>query len=635
VSDEAREDGRAVDDASNDPAFVRLLEKLRTEHNFDFREYKHMSLARRIRARLQQVRVESFEAYLIYLDRHADEHVALFNTILINVTGFLRDPDAWKVFAGDVIPRLIDDAADTRSLRLWSAGCSSGEEAYTLAMLIADHLGDRARDFNVKIYATDVDEEALGVARHGLYRLDDLRELPSEMVENHFTREGQTYRFRRDLRRWCIFGRHNVARDPPLSHVDALVCRNVLIYFTAELQERILARFHYAVRERGFLFLGRSESLLARSRWFTPYHVKWRIFQRTTAPAPTVAAAIQRSISEPTAQISAAARAGDPDATLARLQRLIEALPSPSIFIDAADTVLVWNPAADAFFDIPASHAVGRKFRDLDVSYRVEGLRAQIEAVKSSHIPARLEHVAFTRRSGETVHAEIAIVPIVESNRVTAVAVYGIDATESSKLKEQISRLAEQHATAIEELQSTNEELETTNEELQSTNEELETTNEELQSTNEELETTVEELQAANSELGNLNSEMERRSSETRRFEEYQRAVLSSLPSPVIVLDASGIITTWNAAAQRLWGIEPDHVLNRPFWTLPVGDLGQKMRDALDRVRTTGIAETIAGTFSVPGSGRRDLTIEVTPLSIPGGPVTGVVGVVVSNDPRA
>src|SRR5262245_49946473 len=238
-----------VDEATAaDAGLVRLLERLSTKYSFDFREYKRTSLARRIRIRMQQVRIDSFDRYIEYLDLHPDEHVALFNTILINITGFFRDPEAWRVLGNEVIPRLIEQAAESRSLRVWSIGCSSGEEAYSLAMLLADQLGSRGRDFNVKIYATDVDEEALAAGRQGLYRLEDVKDVPTSLVERHFSREGQTYRFRRDLRRWVIFGRHNVVRDPPLSHIDLLLCRNVMIYFTTDLQEKILARFHYAIR---------------------------------------------------------------------------------------------------------------------------------------------------------------------------------------------------------------------------------------------------------------------------------------------------------------------------------------------------------------------------------------------------
>src|SRR5262245_53319427 len=272
--------------------FRSLLEKLSGRYNFDFREYKEASLARRIRARMAQVRVDSFAAYSNFLDLNPNEHVALFNTILINVTNFFRDPEAWKALADEVIPRIVEEAGDGRSVRIWSAGCSSGEEPYSIAMLLDEHLGEAANNYSVKIYGTDVDEEALTAARHALYRTEQLKDVPDRLLERYFTRDGQLYRFRRDVRRWCIFGSHNLTQAPPLSHIDLLICRNVLIYFTAELQERILTRFHYSIREDGFLFLGRSESLLARSRQFSPVHLKWRIFRRIPSGARQAAAVL-------------------------------------------------------------------------------------------------------------------------------------------------------------------------------------------------------------------------------------------------------------------------------------------------------------------------------------------------------
>src|SRR5262249_46647967 len=202
---------------------------------------------------------------------------------------------------------------------------------------------------------------------------------------------------------------------------------------------------HYAVRERGYLFLGRSESLLARSRWFTPHNVKWRVFQRTTTSAPTVAMALLRGGAPEVTAASAPGRAVDVQPAAARLQRVLETLPSALLVIDMVDTLLVWNAAAENLFDIPGENAIGRKFRDLDISYRVEGLRARIEEVKSAHIPARLDHVTFTRRSGELVHAEVTIIPMMEDNRVSAVVVYAADATESARLKHHLTHLAQHH----------------------------------------------------------------------------------------------------------------------------------------------------------------------------------------------
>ena len=602
-----------------------LLDKLSARHNFDFREYKEGSLARRIRARMTQVHVDSFGAYANYIEANPNEHIALFNTILINVTTFFRDPEAWRTLADEVIPRIVEDAGEGRTLRIWSAGCSSGEEPYSIAMLLAEHLGEAANNYTIKIYGTEVDEEALTAARHALYRIDQLKDVPDRLIDRYFTRDGQLYRFRRDIRRWCIFGSHNLTQAPPLSHIDLLLCRNVLIYFTSELQERILSRFHYSIREDGYLFLGRSESLLARSRMFTPVHLKWRIFQRISATARQVGAVLPEPA--PAQQLAGVARADVPSPG-ARVQRALEVLPAAVMVIDMSDTILSWNPAAEGMFDIPVASALARKFRDLDVSYRVEGLRARIEDVKARHAPARMDDVTFTRRNGDLVHADVTISPLFEGYRLIGVLVYAVEATEHARLKEQMGRIAEQHATAIEELQSTNEELETTNEELQSTNEELETTNEELQSTNEELETTVEELQAANSELAALNAELEARSAELKRVDAYHLNLLNSLEQSLFVTDRALVVTSWNRASERMWGLPADQAVGRDLAALPLGEMVRMLRSGLETaLKGQATVEVSDVPYTASDGDERNAVVRIVPLRDAAGVLTGLIGI--------
>ena len=573
----------------------------------DLREYKEVSLVRRIRARMTQVRAESVSAYSRLLDENAGEHVALINTILINVTGFFRDSEAWKVLAEHVVPRLVEDAADSRSLRIWSTGCSSGEEAYSIAILLAERLGAPAENYTIKIYGTDVDEEALTAARQAVYRTEQLKDVPDRLVDRYFTREGQLYRFRREFRRWCIFGSHNLTQAPPLSHIDLLVCRNALIYFTGELQDRILTRFHYSIREDGFLFLGRSESLLARSRLFTPVHQKWRIFRRTSTASRPAAAGLSETGSAPHALAEAAAPS-------ARVQRALDALPAAVVVIDVNDTILSWNPGAEALLDIPTADALARKFRDLDISYRVEGLRARIEDVKARHAASRMDDVMFTRRNGEAVHTDITIAPLFEASRFVGVLVYALEATEHARLKEQMSRIAEQHATAIEELQSTNEELETTNEELQSTNE--------------ELETTVEELEVANAELGTLNAQLEARSSELKRLDAYHLGLLNSMEQSVFVTDRALVVTSWNQAAERMWGLRAGEATGRDVMALPLGDATRILRTPLETVSKRGVPVEVRDVpYTLPGGEVRTAVVKLAPLHEGGGELIGVIGI--------
>ena len=578
-----RDDGLDIPDGDR-PAFHRLLDMLHTEHRFDFREYKTVSLLRRIRVRMSQVRVEGFDAYIAYLRLHSQEATALFNSILVNVTGFFRDPEAWEALRADALPALIAAATSTGRLRVWSAGCSTGEETYSAAITIADALGPRAADVDVKIYATDIDEEALVAARQAVFRTDQLKDVPGDILERHFTADGHVFRVRRELRRWCIFGRHNLAQDPPLPQIHLLLCRNVLIYFKSPLQERLLSRFHYSLRDEGVLFLGRAESLMARSRGFVPLSQKWRLFRRSADPSLLPDPAIRRHEPAAGSEPSTAPGAAVDSAHLTP-GAVIRSLPYPAMLIGLDDSLREWNEAASTLFEIPSENAVGRQFRDLDISYRAEGLRARIEDVKRVVVGVRLDNVMFARRSGETVHVDFWISRVFdERSRAAAILVTALDNTAVARFRDEIVRLGEQHATATEELQSTNEELETTNEELQSTNEELETTNEELQSTNEELVTTVDELQAANVELA-------ARSSEVRRLLVSHTAVINSVTEAVIVIDPGFMVTTWNPGAERLFGIRATTAVGRDFFTLPLGSQADRARAVAKRLSDGGDAE--------------------------------------------
>jgi len=609
-----------------DTEFQRLLEKLHTEHNFDFRQYKEVSLLRRVRHRMAQLHVTSFATYIHYLDRNADEYKALLDVILINVTSFFRDPEAWNQVRETVLPRLIEEAASNQSLRIWSAGCSSGEEPYTLAMLVADQLRQDSRELDVKIYATDIDEDALATARAGLYRLEHVKDVPRELLDRYVVPEGQLYRVRRDLRKWCIFGRHDLTQDSPLSHLDLLVCRNVLIYFDTDLQDRVVPRFHYGIRERGHLFLGKSESMLARSRHFVPVDSKWRIFQRVT-PVDVTGRPLSNSLQQTSSP--SFARHARPDVQASqRLYGIVDALPSAVVVIDPSDTILTWNAAAETLYDTPSDSAIGRKFRDLDISYRVEGLRSRIEEVKATHARARLQDISFPRRSGDSVHVTLLVSPLYdERRRLSGVVVAADDVTEYARLREEVSRISEQSATANEELQSTNEELETTNEELQSTNEELETTNEELQSTNEELETTIEELQSLNAELATINSELEQRTAELNELDMHHKGVLDTMGLAVVVLDTSFRVKTWNLPAARMWGLRPEDAVHRDFLSLPLGGVTRLTQDALRRVLEHRRVEVVPGVaYVLPDGEQRTTGLRLAPLLGADGEPVGILG---------
>lgn len=270
-----------------DPALERIIERVSTEHGFDVRGYKRSTLYRRLRRRMSDAGCANVEDYLVRLETDRHEYPQLVNTILINVTEFFRDPEAWDFLRDECLAPLIRDRGPGEPVRAWSVGCASGEEAYSLAITLADLLGERSlRD--VKIYATDLDDAALAQARAGIYRAEDLKNLSRQRQERYLDElPGGRFGVRRELRSAVIFGRHNIMADPPISRLDVLVCRNLLIYFDNDTQHQLLARFHYALRPQGFLFLGKAETLLSRSMLFRPVEPRFRIFQRAPHAGPT------------------------------------------------------------------------------------------------------------------------------------------------------------------------------------------------------------------------------------------------------------------------------------------------------------------------------------------------------------
>ncbi|HEY7070422.1 MAG TPA: CheR family methyltransferase, partial [Acidimicrobiales bacterium] len=260
------------EESSDGEGLTALLEHLRDTRGFDFTGYKRSSLTRRIRKRMDGLHVTSFDAYRRYLDLHDGEFIELFNTILINVTGFFRDPDTWELLSRVVIPRVVTERDHDEPIRAWVPGCATGEEAYSLAMLLCEALGEDVFRQRVKIYATDVDQEALSEARAGRYLKRSVADaLPPAMLERYFEPDDTHIVFRKDLRRTVIYGRHDLVQDPPISRIDLLTCRNTLMYFTPAAQTRILANLHFALRPAGFLVLGRSEALATRTALFTPF----------------------------------------------------------------------------------------------------------------------------------------------------------------------------------------------------------------------------------------------------------------------------------------------------------------------------------------------------------------------------
>jgi two-component system CheB/CheR fusion protein len=599
----------------SDATLEVLLDHLKRTRGFDFTGYKRTSLERRIHKRMEEVEVADYTDYLDYLEVHQDEFPALFDTILINVTGFFRDPQAWDYYTREVIPRLQDTLGPDDPIRVWCAGCASGEETYTMAMVLAEALGVEAYLDRVKIYATEVDEDALSTARQASYAAKDVEPIPAPLLERYFEQTDQRFTFRKDLRRTVIFGRNDLTQDAPISRIDLLTCRNTLMYFNAETQARILGRFHFALNPWGYLFLGKSEMLITHSDLFRAVSLKRRVFAKIVKPTLrdrylTLAHNEHELASEPMSELREGA---------------FDVAPTPQLIVDGDGMLVLANAHARALFGLSAAD-LGRPLKDLELSYRPVDLRSNLDLAFTERRTVTLAPVSAGLPTGEVRTVEVNITPMRTGDRVMGASIVYHDVTRQRRIEEELETSKRELENAYEELQSTVEELETTNEELQSTNEELETTNEELQSANEELETMNEELQSTNEELETINDELRQRSLELNEVNAFLETILSTMGVAVVVVDRDQRVQIWNRESVDLWGVRTDEAQGQNLFGLDIGLPLDTVRGPLRRV-LAGMDERADVELDALNRRGRTLRVSVTllPVGMTPGEVSGAI----------
>jgi two-component system CheB/CheR fusion protein len=599
----------------NPPDFERLVEYLKESRGFDFSVYKPTTLSRRIEKRMSAVGVHDFSNYIDYLEVHPDEFGELFNAILINVTAFFRDAETFDYIRTTLVPQILAGKDADEPIRVWSAGCASGEEAYSIAIIFAEALGERVARDRVKIYATDIDDEALTAARQAAYTDKQIEAIPPALRQKYFDRAGSRWSFKKEYRRTVIFGRHELLDDAPISRVDLLLCRNTLMYFNQEAQSRIVSRFHFALRDGGFLVLGKAEMLLNFAGVFDPVDMKRRVFRKV----PGVA--LQREHLH-----GYAAGREERQVVPMASQRLREISfdqdPVAQVVLDARGTVLLANTRARDLFSVTARD-IGRPLQDLEMSYRPVELRSCIDDAHNRRQAVQVRDVPWPSNGGDARFFTVQVTPIFDgSDTSLGTKILFVDVTRQHELQDELQRSRQDLETAYEELQSTNEELETTNEELQSTGEELETTNEELQSTNEELETMNEELQSTNEELEALNEELRQRGMDLSRTNVFLSGILRSVPLAVVVMNDDLQVELWNDVAADMWGLRQDEVKGKHFLGLDIGLPVQQLRQPLLGLRRAPdtVSETILSATNRRG---RPIGVRVLCASVGGSSANG------------
>lgn len=580
-----------------------LLSQVSTQTNIDFRNYKSSTILRRIGRRMAVTHNGTIRDYVDYIGNHPAEIQELVKAFLIKVTGFFRDPEAYEVLKQTVIPQLVETAKNNgRTLRFWSAGCATGEEAYSLALLIAEYLGSDFPEWNVKIFATDLAADAINFARRGVYPENVLKELPVEYRERFFEPFDRGYRISKALRQTVIFGQQDISRGVPFPRIDVVSCRNLLIYLKPEMQLVVLELFAYALHHtRGFLFLGKAETTRPTKANFELVDKRWKIYRCLGGPPVLPVNESTLSIRHTTATnfrerrrpALAMPASGQIDITeaelgVSQLRRISETVlrftNAAIIIIDRSYRIVTINAPArrllgvrDIAYDQDFLHTVrGMPYHEvrkaIDTAFH--------ERITTNLVELELDHTA--EGSGRYINLAIMVMQSDQSAPELAV-ISASDVTELVQMKRRLEAVQREHAEMVnelseanrryttmnkelqdanEELQAANEELMLTQEELQATNEEFEATNEELQATNEELETNNEELQATNEELQTTNDELSARTLELQEFSKEHRVqqlqvsdLLERFPHYVMVLNAADLsIQSINSGYNDLFG---------------------------------------------------------------------------------
>ena len=558
-----------IDEERIAAATQKIHAVIRSRIGHDFSLYKDKTFGRRVQRRMQVLQLTQIDKYVERLQSDADEAGLLFRDLLIGVTNFFRDPDAFSALETTVVAALFEGKGADDDIRVWVPGCSTGEEAYSIAMLLCEHVAKRPAGPKLQIFATDIDEQALAVARAGRYPGNLLRDVSPERLKRFFVAEGSTFRVDREIRDLCIFSSHSVIRDPPFSRVDLISCRNLLIYLDTELQLQLFPVFHYALRPNGFLFLGQSETVARHGDLFAPVDKQHRIFRRrdivTTLPNTLAQFTRRRGPGDLPKPWSREAEA--PKSGLLRLATLAvtERFTPAHVVVNEEGDILHYSSRTGKYLETPPGPPSRNLLGMTRGAFRLELRAALRKAVESRHIVVR-DHVGVEIQ-GNIQMVNVTVEPVTEGKETVFLIVFTDvgSARPSEEVKGDgalsagdnaaVQQLEMELRETRERLQATIEELETSNEELKSSNEELLSVNEEIQSANEELETSKEETQSINEELQTVNAELHRKVEDLDHANNDLRNLFESTEVATMFLDRDFVIRSFTPAIAEIFNV--------------------------------------------------------------------------------
>ncbi|MEW6110656.1 MAG: chemotaxis protein CheB [Thermodesulfobacteriota bacterium] len=596
-----KEPGKApVVEPDSTNSLQKILILIRSRTGNDFSLYKNSTIIRRIERRIAIHEIANLSEYLRYLREYPEEVDTLFKELLIGVTNFFRDAEAFEALKRKVIPLLFENKRDEQStLRVWVPGCSTGEEAYSLAMLLQEHMEQIKRDVKVQIFATDIDNGAIEAARSGIYPHGIAVDVAPDRLRRFFTKHDNAYHVKKAVRDMVVFAVQNVITDPPFSKLDLISCRNLLIYMGSELQKKVLPIFHYSLHKGGFLFLGTSETVGDFSDLFPSLDRKWKIFQRKDTDVPAAIGVEIPTIAAHAVNLLPAveARGGRPFARITNQElaerSLLNAYGASGVLINEKADILYFHGETANYLNPPVGEAefnalaMAREGLKLELANAIRKAIAGKETVRQDNVRVKPD--------GERAFVNLVVRPIWEppSKRGLFMVVFEQVKPEEVEARvpstttapqegadARVKQLEHELASTREYLQTTIEELETTNEELKSTNEELQSSNEELQSTNEELETSKEEQQSVNEELVTVNSELQQKIDALSKANDDMNNLLAATQIGTIFLDTNLNIQRFTPPIKK--------IIN-----LIDGDIGRPMPHIVHNLEYDRLAEDV------------------------------------------
>lgn len=563
---------------SNVGGIAQVLMQLRTVTGHDFSQYKKSTITRRIERRMAQHGIEDTDVYVRYLKESPAEVHLLFRELLINVTSFFRDPEAFACLQQDVLPRLLKDKPESYAFRVWVAGCATGEEAYSIAILLREWMEENRRELKVQIYSTDLDDDAIAVARAGAYTPNIAQDVAPERLHRFFVKGDAGYHIKKEIREMVVFAVQNVIKDPPFTKLDLLACRNLMIYLQPELQNRLIPAFHYALKPGGVLFLSPSESIGNHTSLFTPLNRKWKFYTAINSAAstqPMMTGSLTWAKSSSTkAPEEIMQKTKDPNFAELTRRMLVQCFAPASVVTDLTGNVLYVHGETGKYLrpapGKPSLNVIEMAREGLELRLRTAILAA------AQGTPTLKEEVRFMSDS-EFMLVALSVRPVPNPQGEEMVLLVSFEdiapppkprRKSTTKAPEQgrIEELERELALNKENLRATIEEYQASNEELKSTNEEMQSTNEELQSTNEELETSKEELQSVNEELITVNAELQAKIEQLSGMQNDMKNLLDNISIGTIFLDEHMLIRRFTREASKVY-------------RLVVSDVGRALAD--------------------------------------------------------